>query len=194
MNKAIMKSVSPQQCERIARGEQTILLSKTAPNLETPFKCYIYQTYGKNRTSFAREIQRYFNQSKVIGEFVCDRIDIYGYHKRLTRFGGNLGLPIGTYNSYLIFEDEYNAMCLTYDEVRDYGKGKTLYGLHISDLAIYDKPKELRDFKKPCPVQYDELYGYDCLQCDCLADNDYGGICTNFLTRPPKGWCYVEEL
>ena len=34
----------------------------------------------------------------------------------------------------------------------------------------------------------------DCLGCDWLADNDYGGVCTNNLTRPPQSWCYVEGL
>lgn len=27
-----------------------------------------------------------------------------------------------------------------------------------------------------------------------VADNDYGGVCTNNLTRPPQSWMYVEEI
>ncbi len=34
MNKAVMTSVSPQECERISSGEQTILLMKTRSQIE----------------------------------------------------------------------------------------------------------------------------------------------------------------
>lgn len=41
--KAIIQSLSPAVCERIANGEQSIIVAKTAPK-EVPFKVYIYQT------------------------------------------------------------------------------------------------------------------------------------------------------
>ena len=46
--KAVMKSVSPQICEKVAKGDCTILVSKTAPKCEVPFKCYIYATKKKH--------------------------------------------------------------------------------------------------------------------------------------------------
>ena len=33
-------------------------------------------------------------------------------------------------------------MCLSQDEILEYGGTKPLYGWHISALQIYDKPKE----------------------------------------------------
>lgn len=37
-------------------------------------------------------------------------------------------------------------MCLSQNELNDYGNGKDLYALHISKLEIFDKPMELGDF------------------------------------------------
>lgn len=46
MSKAVMISIRPKWCEKICRGEKSIEVRKTRPKLETPFKCYIYETGG----------------------------------------------------------------------------------------------------------------------------------------------------
>ena len=189
--KAVLMSIQPKWCELIAKGEKEIDLRKTAPALKTPFKCYIYCTkdelltkshyngglYVAHNKKSKSALERAGNitfSGKIIGEFVCDKIDIYKHHKGLTRFGGGLGLPTSTYDSYLIFEDDYEAMCLSYDEVKDYGKGETLCGWHISNLKIYDNPKGLGEFLSPSG-----------------SDGVWGN---HYLYRPPQSWCYVEEL
>ena len=84
------------------------------------------------------------------------------------------------------------------DEAEKYGAGETVYGWHISDLVIYDKPKELSEFYRKCNGIH--CRGNDCehwkymranadefeMDCDC---NELPPI-----TRPPQSWCYVEEL
>lgn len=79
-------------------------------------------------------------------------------------------------------------------------------GWHISDLKIYDKPKELSEFYKPCPDPY--RYCTICKHCVKIIPPDeeeyalyHGGHydyceehCTNGLAAPPRGWQYVEEL
>ena len=42
--KAVLISIQPKWVEKIANGEKTIEVRKTRPNLQTPFKCYIYCT------------------------------------------------------------------------------------------------------------------------------------------------------
>ena len=54
-----------------------------------------------------------------------------------------------------------------------YGKGKPLYAWHISDLVIYDKPKELSEFEGLRKTKF----GYEPIE----------------IKRPPQSWCYVEE-
>lgn len=74
--------------------------------------------------------------------------------------------------------------CLTYEELAGYiGNGETGYGWHISDLRIYDEPRELIDFERP----------YECNECDakwateCNTCHEEGKI-----KRAPQSWCYVE--
>lgn len=212
--KSVLISIRPEWVEKIVNGEKTIEVRKSAPK-ELPFKAYIYATrpkkyYKCGAVCTSDELLWLSNgkvemgdgfkfwadgdkyqclNGRIIGEFICDKIDEYAFHEGLTEFN-SMGLPSRIYGSYLIFVDEYKSMCLSYDEVKDYGKGKTLYGWHVSDLKIYDKPKELREFFKPCPT---EEKG-DCLGCDCFVDDDYGGFCTNNLTRPPQAYMFVEEV
>ena len=180
--------------------EKPIEVRKGAPS-EIPFKGYLYATKPKKwfscgghiRTSdellwlangkvemcdglkfWGDGVQDYqCLNGKVIGEFICDRVDKYKFHEGLTEFN-SMGLPSRIYGSYLIFTDDYKSMCLSYDEVKNYGKGKTLYGLHISDLKIYDKPKELSEFISSKPKNKFRAHG----------DN---------LTHPPQSWIYVED-
>lgn len=46
MSRAVLISIRPEWCEKIADGEKTIEVRKTRPKLETPFRCYIYRTKG----------------------------------------------------------------------------------------------------------------------------------------------------
>lgn len=203
--KSVLISINPKWVEKIASGEKTIEVRKSAPK-ETPFKCYIYCSKNnaneivllknyKNRFIFGdyRNADGHFYtiaNGKVIGEFVCDKVDEYNFHEGLTEFN-SMGLPSRIYGSYLIFADDYKAMCLSYDEVKNYGKEKTLYGWHIADLKIYDKPKELSGFGRKCDYA-SEIHCRDCL---ILGDLDSCcGVMCKPLTRPPQSWQYVEEL
>lgn len=175
--KSVLISIRPQWVEKIASGKKTIEVRKTAPK-EVPFKCYIYATkatkwfllsimvtseellwlsngkikMGDGFELWGRGEDYLCVNRKVIGEFICDKIDEYAFHDGLTEFN-SMGLPSRIYGSYLIFTDEYKSMCLSYDEVKDYGKGKTLYGWHISDLKIYDKPLLLSELGVHYPPQ-----------------------------------------
>lgn len=199
MSKAVLISIQPKWSELIASGKKTVEVRKTKPKLETPFKCYIYCTKAKDilldvindgdsiygetyhgKRQFIKSTEgsicdMYGKRQKVIGEFVCDRI-----------------FPISVYydnpNCKLALK-EFPYVCLTDKQIIDYlGNGKQGYGWHISDLVIYDKPKELSAFKK---------INRDCWYADLgLAKRDCHE-CKNkecFVQRPPQSWCYVEEL
>ena len=78
--------------------------------------------------------------------------------------------------------------CLTSEELLQYGKGKPLYGWHISDLKIYDKPRELGEFKKP-DKPYNRVINRD--GCIMFVDGYESG---KPLKRAPQSWQYVEEI
>lgn len=186
--KSIMTSVSPYLCEKIASGQCKILVRKSVPK-EVPFKAYIYCTKAKSQWRYSDYEGAYENskgeivyaQQHVIGEFICNKVDEYKYDYGCGYYPGD-GVDID--------DDTILETAIDREDINIYAKGKTLYGWHISDLKIYDKPKELSEFKKPCPTKEKG----DCLACDYLADNDYGGICTNFVTRPPQSYMFVEEI
>lgn len=152
--KAIMLSIQPKYCELIASGKKTVEVRKTVPKLETPFKCYIYETAkrilvgehfepSKSNANFlcggklhyiVKKDWRY-GKGKVIGELVCDRVDAYEY---------------STIDGVDIDDDELLETMLDREEINIYANGKDLYGLHIANLKIYDKPKELGEFFTAC--------------------------------------------
>lgn len=178
MSKAVMISIRPKWCEKIARGEKTIEVRKTRPKLETPFKCYIYRTKG----TVPHIINDKWVQMKVggtiIGEFICDRI-----YELETRSPGGSYYVKG--EAQPVTNDVARQSCLSLRDMHEYLQAKTGYGWHISNLVVYDKLKELDEFERP----------YECDLCDakwaseCNACHDNGKI-----KRPPQSWCYVENM
>lgn len=177
--KAVLISVRPKWCELIASGKKRIEVRKTRPKIETPFKCYIYKSFGKRKDCFAREIQTYFNCGKVIGEFVCDRIICcQAYYD-----------DSGKRHLTNLFGVDTSEICLSESEMFDYiiGKNDTGWLWHISDLKIYDKAKLLIGFS-----YYAE---HDFTKRTIKESREMGFICHGaYITRPPQSWCYVEEI
>ncbi len=75
------------------------------------------------------------------------------------------------------------------EEVKAYlGSKNRGYAWHISNLKIYDKPKELGEFIKPCDCE-----DKSCYLCDKSGyAPDMILQCYNTVTRPPQSYCYVE--
>lgn len=178
--KSVLISIRPQWVEKIANGEKTIEVRRTRPKLEVPFKCYIYETKGQYIKFIHGAHTKYgYGCGKVIGEFVCDKVEKLEEH---IEQGG----------LYYILSDTFNEQAqLDNWELHDYGKGKTLYGWHISDLKIYNNPRELSEFRKPCP--YGDLPCWICPSCD-KDENDNLIQCFNTVSRPPQSWQYIEDL
>lgn len=171
MSKAVMISIRPKWCEKIASGKKAIEVRKTRPKLAAPFKCYIYETQGRTDTPWVDEDGHmiFVGRGQVIGEFTCE--DIYEIDPTKTIGAG-------------FAEDS----CVSSRDIHEYLGGQTGYGWHISDLKIYDTPKALGEFRRVCP---NDLY---CESCAMYWKN--GGNCGNeslHLNRPPQSWCYVEE-
>lgn len=161
MSKAVMLSIRPKWCQKIASGEKTIEVRKTKPKLETPFKCYIYCTLPKypheDFITTDYPMPQFYGGGKVIGEFTCDRID-------------RLAPANEPYGIYDIDDDYVLQTCLENGALWDYGHGIPLYGWHISDLRIYDTPRELSEFRRatdPCDSCHAE-YTWECTGCKKL--------------------------
>lgn len=206
--KAVLLSVQPKWCALIANGKKTVEVRKTRPKIEAPFKCYIYQIKSKDKLLdvmkdgddnygtiyhgkpvFIKTLSPYSNgnEQKVIGEFICDEICTYYPLSSID--------PINKpYGDYILA-----SSCLSAEELNDYtfrrwGYGK-LYGWHISELKIYNKPKALSEFGTLCD---EDCPNCEFWKCDMVNQHERDMDCTNSsypfrpLKRPPQSWCYVE--
>lgn len=151
--KSVLISIQPKWCELIASGKKTVEVRKTVPKLEPPFKCYIYCTqekrllmcfrpgeewYGHKAEKF-EPIRRFSPWSgKVIGEFVCDKLEEFTPTEKGVSFKRFRAL---------------HETCLSVAEIRAYLGSKVGHGWHISDLVIYDEPKPLSAFQIKRPPQ-----------------------------------------
>lgn len=153
--KSVMLSIRPKWCEKIASGEKTIEVRKTKPKLETSFKCYIYCTQS------GVALGAWGKHGKVIGEFTCDCID-------------RLAPANEPYGIYDIDDDYVLQTCLENGALWDYGHGTPLYGWHISNLRIYDQPRELSEFTGLRNTRFSAA-PYD-------------------IKRAPQSLCYVEAM
>ena len=173
----ILASIKPYYYYLIAEGIKKIEVRKSAlKNLPQDIAFYMSKdekSFAKIPKEFQEKYRKHFG--KVGMRVVCDKVTKFTYD------------GYGSYSLPLFLQ---KAICLDGMELYDYLRGKDGYGWHISDLKIYDELKELSEFFKPCPTKEKG----DCLSCDCLADNDYGGVCTNNLTRPPQSYMFVEEI
>ncbi|MBQ7912959.1 MAG: ASCH domain-containing protein [Clostridia bacterium] len=198
MSKAVLMSIQPKWVEKIASGEKTIEVRKSRPKLETPFKCYIYATWnGNNKEILVKQDGQLFCKDwrkanglqrasgKVIGEFVCDRIDRIGKRGINNNFDYCfLSLNEWGNDDIEIEITDIQKSCISKSELNAYGANSScLYAWHITDLKIYDKPKELSEFFHACK----QPKGTDCSQCiDRREKTCYS------IKRPPQSWCYVE--
>ena len=188
MSKAVMLSVRPKWCEKIASGEKTIEVRKTRPKLDTPFKCYIYCTMPDAKDPHqileihgaGGKIRK--ANGEVLGEFVCDCITpLYNVcMDDWKRLAGGL---------HNIEKELVNQACLTEANLHTYAGGKNCFAWHISDLRIYDQPRELTEFRRACQNSW------YCESCAMYWENN--GTCGNEslqIRRPPQSWCYVEAM
>ena len=160
--KAVLISIRPKWCEKIISGEKTIEVRKTRPKLIPQFKCYIYCTLPKypHEDFIATDYPRpqFYGGGKVIGEFTCNRV---------TNLFSN--------SRFWLDEDDVLHTCLSAAEMRKYANGANgLYGWHISNLKIYDTPRDLWEFAG-------------------LQRETEFGLAPRPITRPPQSWRYVEE-
>lgn len=187
--KAVLLSIRPNWCKLIWAGMKTVEVRKTRPTLETPFKAYIYCTGHDGWVMKSPKAGVQKMDSRVIGEFVCDKID------KLVHVGTMMDINILTLDGwYKPVDALLQAACLTEETAKKYLQGHNGYGWHISDLKIYNQPKDIMCFHRA--VEENELW---CKKCAIGKKKDvHCAFCYGLdglrLRRPPQSWCYVEEL
>ena len=179
---AVMLSMNQKSCQKLTNHNQTktIEIRKTKPKLSTPFKCYIYKSRN-SKHDFVGSTSK--TAGKVIGEFICNRIDKFKVFEN------------SSVQNWMFFD--LNMSGMSYEDVANYvGINNYGYAWHISDLIIYDTPKELREFSMKCRRAYCsetcKHYNDDCYINVSTAYGRYKNI--RRISTPPKSWCYVELI
>lgn len=172
--KAVLISIRPEWCAKIASGDKSIEVRKTRPKLETPFKVYIYCTKDAKKQFWTGPRYSYVDDhshnafdkcgnGEVVGEFLCNQIvedRTFGHDEKF-----------------------YSAACMSACDAAAYAVESPMYGWHISNLKVYDKPRDLDQFVKP----------YDAKACPKPTVIECGNCTKCYLKRAPQSWCYVEE-
>lgn len=178
----ILLSIKPWWCFVISTGAKTVEVRKTrpvdaVPVLEMPYRCFIYCTsgegeirknHGTNCLSFSKDKKQmtgnFFGPSmngKVIGEFTCKHIGEY------SEYNSTYISPKGETVKVRHLDVLTEVSCIPLSVLNEYkGKSDKLYGWEISNLVIYDDPKDLSEFKT-------------------LRTGET-------LRRPPQSWGYVR--
>ena len=179
--KAILISIKPKWVAKILNGEKTIEIRKTMPKCDLPIDVYIYCTKDKPRAIMTDK-----------GCVVANTLEVGGNSQYKSAYSLS-GKVVAKFTLDKVGEIKFDdkevqrKACLTEDELFEYlfvnepyhEDMKKGYAWHISNLVIFDKPKELSEFKIPCDFKCPKL---GC--CYCHKNTR--------LTKAPQSWCYVE--
>ena len=187
--KSVLISIQPKWCEKISKVifytgdekpvyEKSVEIRKTRPKIQTPFKVYVYETQEKKFKDIGVhwESGQTFEHhiGKVIGEFVCDSIRKISYNRK----------DKGVWLKSIVGDFVLENAALSQEELASYLKNGSGYAWSISNLVIYDKPRELSEFYVSIKDHWET---YD-------PSNYINGCWQKPLKRPPQSWCYVEEI
>lgn len=125
-----------------------------------------------------------FYDGKVIARFLCDKID------NVLNVGSDYGcfLQSEGINSMEDVYSFYKRCCIEWEDftkrfIDKNNRHKPLFAIHITNLEIFDRPKEISEFKHNIKV--------DCY--NAYIDDEIKELRQFPLTRAPRsGWCYVE--
>lgn len=143
----IRKMIPKWVFEAIARGETVIVLIYC-----TMAKPLIYQDYTTNDDGYTYlsgyGIASYDKEAciingKIVAQFDLNQIEKYEFGIYDAEYFG-LGDIIYSINPFPV--SVCSKSCLTYEEIKKYSGGKNISAIHIFNLKVFDKPKELSDF------------------------------------------------
>lgn len=160
---AILMSIKPYWVAKILNGDKTVEIRKRFP-VDYRGWIYIYETNDRKPLFAVNCDDKIFkkvsmSRGKVVARFYCDKI---------------------------MANDRTNCCqgsCLSHDEILHYTRGHEFVGVHISQLGIFDKPKELSDFYR-CRLGRNNCYMKRCDEKDCP--------CFKPVKKAPQSYMYIE--
>ena len=190
--KSIVISVNPEHALNILNGNKTLELRKSVPK---GFVGWVYGYVTKGGEILYDGKKTYLGHGDydetwwILNGTIPFRFwfDEYDKYTDVSDCGmTSCGMECENDFTYKLYDldDELEKLCLTYNEVYLYGKGKDLYAWHIKKLEVFDKPMMLSEFYG------DFVY----------IDTDEHGRQHNPIhlpipvKRPPQSWQYAYIL
>lgn len=195
----ILASIKPYYYYLIAEEKKKIEVRKTAlKNIPQNIAFYMSKdekSFAKIPEEFQAKYRKHFGKIGI--RVVCD--EVKEFHE----------WELSPQGKFADFERErlenfLTAAYLSKEEVVRYRENlpyfKPLYGWRISNLKIYDKPKELSEFRA---CNFKSMNGTDvCGNYGCKYYQDSGSYmippsCAKngcIITRPPQSYMFVEEV
>lgn len=176
--KQILASIKPYYYYLVAEGIKTIEVRKRKPSIEDwDKKTWFYmskdeKSFSKIPKEFQEKYRKHFG--KVGMRFVCDKIDkIFQCNSAWVQE-----------HACISREEYFKYLGLPYNSHFD---SKGAYAWHITDLVVYDEPRELRDFKPYNRKEEDCKFSHLGLAIPKCKD-----CCECYVKRPYQSWGYVE--
>lgn len=166
--KAILRSIKPYWLYLILIGKKTVEVGKTAPKSDE-WSGFVYLYCSQDAKSFRRipaKDQEWMRKylGKVVCAFACGEIQ-KGVASVMSHCDS---VSIGSEETCLSIDEIFAYLGI--GVVRTVGTQAEFFAWRISDLVVYEKPKELYQFSKV----------------------GFGRVIP--LKRPPQSWMYVEEI
>lgn len=189
-NRAMLMAIRPEWVVKILNGEKTIEVRKKFPKDYVGW-VYIYCSKSKPYLYGDKSVyegkQEYFWVQKIEGNGIVPLLN----GKVVARFWCDKVEEVFT-PTYVCEDDNYYSCdiykllkesCLTEEQLLDYiGEDNYhFFAIHISKLEIFDKPRELSEFRG-CSLGWNNCIPHNCKECPCSKP----------LTKAPQNCCYIE--
>ena len=194
MSKAILVSIKPKWCVKIMNGEKTIEVRKNKALANAIQKLidengyadiYVYCTKDNKTKLSSNSLQYYVVDNKDYKDYlghwngkVLFKFRCY----KTTEYVNGLNWEYVQHDaaSYDDYETILEPSCLTDSELINYVDDLSFCAIHISDLEIFDKPKELSDF-----------YHWTDKKIQWYSVGEKVKVMVS-LTKAPQNYCYVK--
>lgn len=222
--KGILLSIKPKYVAKILNGEKTIEIRKKFPSDYVGW-VYIYCTkWNKNEclipdlqpdkvyhplteklhrgvysiveeNAIWNDCKKYILNGKVVARFWCDKVEEIACEQ----LDNGVGKDTFFYTDSVC--DITKDSCLETSDLINYlgismkDGGIVGYAIHITNLEIFDKPKEIKEFRRYCDKHF-SWWTNRCLDCKAYTpDTDIEDYCNKnklALTRAPQSYCFIE--
>lgn len=202
--KSILISIKPEYVEKILNGEKTLEIRTTIPKewkeylggktsvKPAPSKWYIYCTNGNRLYDLSKcgvddleqKVKEKKNKRFILSDLKSNNIICSSVPLANRKVVAEFTLKnISYWQPYWTPEvmhicDISEKSCVSIEDLMKYCGDEIIYALHIEDLKIYDKPKELSEFSSISK----KMKGKE------------SRFTSHLLQRPPQSWMFVERL